>query len=97
MGSAKRMSGIVLENDFAPLATMPARLPASKRKAYRALAARADRQPLAAIKLKCLECCGWERAEAKACSIYGCALWATSRKTFAREPVPAEAECEVEP
>lgn len=29
----------------------------------------------AAVKLKCLECCNWQRNEVRDCTIGGCALW----------------------
>jgi len=34
------------------------------------------------IELKCIECCGWERQEAKQCEINTCALWATNQRIF---------------
>ena len=47
----------------------------------------ADRAPTsyrAAVELKCLDCCAWERIEARKCEIRGCPLWAASRRIFAR-------------
>lgn len=34
------------------------------------------RQRQAAIRIKCLECCCWQKAEVTRCEIRGCALWA---------------------
>ena len=51
---------------------------------YEKLAAVAHYQPQASIKLKCLDCCGWEYTEAKRCEINTCPLWALNRWIFAR-------------
>lgn len=34
------------------------------------------------IEIKCIECCGWDRQEAKQCQINTCALWATNQRIF---------------
>ena len=65
---------------YAPLALAPERAKAR----YEKTASRAQQQPMAAIKLKCLGCCAWEYAEAKQCQISTCALWALNRRIFAR-------------
>jgi hypothetical protein len=49
--------------------------PAPARRSFAALALRAQRSYSAAVKLKCIECCGWNRPEAVACQIQTCALW----------------------
>jgi len=67
---------------------------APNREQYASLALRARRSPSAAIRLKCIECCGWDRAEAKACSIDTCALFAVSRRYF-RVPAVGTQEAEV--
>ena len=38
-----------------------------------------------AVRLKCIECCGWDRAEARRCQITSCALWGFGGQ---QEPVP---------
>ena len=35
----------------------------------------AGRSKVAAIRLKCLECCAWQASEARRCQIKDCALW----------------------
>ena len=35
-----------------------------------------------AVKLKCLDCSGWEYLEAKRCEIQTCALWLLNRRVF---------------
>ncbi len=61
------------------------------RKRWAGYARDAHREPMKAIRLKCLECCGWERSEAKACRITSCALWALSNALFKRDLVEADA------
>ena len=56
---------------------------------YEKTAALAHRQAQAAIKLKCLDCCGWEYPEAKQCEIRTCPLWALNRRIFARHETEA--------
>jgi len=34
------------------------------------------------IEIKCIECCGWDRKEAKQCQISTCALWVTNQRIF---------------
>lgn len=49
-------------------------VPPKYRKLYaRAIAGLAS--PRAAIKLHCIHCCGWQRAEAVACTATGCPLF----------------------
>ena len=48
---------------------------------YEKLAERArNGSPPAMIRLKCLECCCWNSAEVKRCSVKGCALWARAHR-----------------
>ena len=55
-----------------PLNLCPARL----RPRYRARADRAQAGRYRdAVALKCIDCCGWQYAEAKRCEITSCALW----------------------
>jgi hypothetical protein len=63
-----------------PLATCPRSLRA--RWARRAEAAR--RSYRAAVELKCLECCAWDRPKAKRCEIHGCPLWEIACRNFGR-------------
>ena len=60
--------------------------PASQRSRY-AAAARNANQPLKAIKLKCLDCSGWDYQEAKRCTVRTCALWRLNHRVFRREAV----------
>ena len=58
--------------------------PESARGRYARRAAGAHREPMAAIKLKCLDCSGWTYREAKECQIRSCPLWALNRWIFTR-------------
>lgn len=60
-----------------------------ERRRHASLAIRAQVSAQAAIKLKCLDCVCWDAAEAKACEIRTCALWAVSSKIFKREGTKA--------
>ena len=51
---------------------------------YEKDAALAHRQPMKAIKLKCLDCCAWDYAEAQQCEIRSCPLWALNLRIFGR-------------
>lgn len=65
--------------EFDPLATCPP----DRRQKYRKRAILAEHGGFrAAIELKCLECCGWDRPEVKRCVIMSCALWGISRRIF---------------
>ncbi len=65
---------------YDPLGTCPAPL----RYLYAKPAKNAAAGSLPAmVKLKCLECCCWNREEVKRCELVGCALYARTR----REPV----------
>ena len=65
---------------FDPLALAPGRATAR----YEKSALLAHQQPRAAIKLKCLDCVGWEYAAAKRCEIRSFPLWGLNRRIFAR-------------
>ena len=67
---------------FDPLATMPSDLPESQKRYYAKLAEKAPTQYRSAVKLKCLECCAWDRGEVKRCEVSGCPLWAMNRRIF---------------
>ena len=97
MGKAEKILQTGTGERFEPLKFMPARLPEARKRRLIRLAAHAERRALAAIEVHCVSCCAWQRAEARACAISSCALWSFNRRIFAREPVSAEAECEVEP
>ena len=45
--------------------------------------------PIKAIRMKCLECCNWSRAEVKACGIPDCAIWPYR---LGRRPTDADIE-----
>lgn len=61
---------------FNPLELMPEDLAATWKRSAENRAKVADRQPKAAIMLKCLDCCAWQPAEIRKCELSGCALWA---------------------
>lgn len=46
-----------------------------------------DRSMRAAIKIKCIECSGWSRPEAKTCRIKTCGLYPHNRKIFAKKEI----------
>lgn len=72
---------------FEPLSTLPSDAPPSYRRRWERLAGQAENSYRAAVELKCLECCAWDRTEAKRCELAGCPLWARSRRIFGqREP-----------
>ncbi len=83
---------------FEPLARLPKRdLPLRWKKYWQRLADRAHTHPLAAVELHCIDCCGWQRAEAARCDVRQCALWALNRRIFgagARRKRPREEERE---
>ncbi len=66
---------------YAPLALAPEKAQARLGKT----ADRTHREPMAASKLMCLGCVGWEYAEAKRCEINTCALWALNRRIFSKD------------
>ena len=73
-----------LRSGFQPLSSLPEKVPRRWRSHWLKLAGRAARSYRAAVELKCLDCCAWERAEARRCEIRGGALWAVSGRIFAR-------------
>jgi hypothetical protein len=58
------------------------------RKRYSRLAKDAETKYRAAVKLFCVECCGWNYQTAKSCSASHCPLWATSRRIYGSRSVP---------
>jgi hypothetical protein len=65
--------------EYRPLAFCPR----SSRKRYSLTAERASRGAYRdAVKLKCLDCCGWEYPEAQRCQIPTCALWSHNQRIF---------------
>lgn len=74
---------------FDPLQTAPGK----RRPRWDTLAVKAPTQYRAAVELKCLECCAWQRPEAARCEIVGCPLWALNRRIFKpRNPASAATE-----
>ena len=67
---------------FDALRTMPRDVPRKSRQRWERLAGRCRTSHVAAIELKCLECCAWDRPEVKRCEISGCPLWAANRRIF---------------
>jgi len=67
-------------------------IPKEVRERYRRRAMLAPKSFNEAVKLKCLDCCGWYYKEAKACHIVACPLHAIRARVFgldsAREAKP---------
>ena len=59
------------------------------RRRWKRLADLAATRSRAAIELKRLDCCAWERPEAVRCEIHACALFALSSKVFHRRKARA--------
>lgn len=59
--------------------------PVERRGVFEILARKAPKSRAAAIKLKCFECCAWDRAEARGCEISSCALYAWNRAAWGDE------------
>ena len=76
------------QGGFSTLSTLPSNVPFSYRRRWERLAARAATSYRAAVELKCLECCAWERTEAKRCALNGCPLWALCRRIFGARAKP---------
>ncbi len=72
------------ESRFSPLATCPK----ESVERFRRRAELADTSYRAAVGLKCLECCAWDRPEAKRCEIVSCPLWEISGRIFRRGRAP---------
>ena len=72
----KRVKKVAPER-YDPLETCPG---TSKNKYAGMSEKSADLKRAAAMRLKCLECCGWSIAEVARCEISGCALWPWARK-----------------
>jgi len=83
-GSATHEARTEHVEPFSPLAHMPKDTPKGHARFWGKLAARAKagRSPLAAVELHCIDCCGWERTEAKGCRITTCALWQLNQRIF---------------
>jgi hypothetical protein len=73
-----------LRSEFQPLSSLPENVPRRWKSHWLKLASRAASSYRAAVELKCLDCCTWERTEARRCEIRGCPLWAVSRRIFKR-------------
>ena len=71
-----------LRTAFQPLSNLPENVPRRWRSHWRKLADQAATSYRAAVELKCLECCAWQRTEARSCEIRGCPLWAVSQRIF---------------
>ena len=71
-----------LRNGFQPLSNLPQYVPRRWRSHWLKLADQASTSYRAAVELKCLDCCAWQRTEARRCEVRGCPLWAVSRRIF---------------
>lgn len=71
------------------IAAISAHCPTLYRKGYLKVT-KGRAPPRRAIRIMCLHCCGWERAESSQCTAYGCPLWVYN-------PWRAEAEADVAP
>ncbi len=72
-----------LRSGFQPLSSLPENVPRRWRSHWLKLAGQAATSYRAAVELKCLDCCAWQRTEARRCEIRGCPLWAVSARIFA--------------
>lgn len=57
-------------------------IPERARSKYGQMAQRTHRSYVAAIKLKCLDCCAWVRKEVRLCPSKGCPLHAMRGRLF---------------
>ncbi len=73
---------IDFRSGFLPLSNLPQDVPRRWRNHWLKVADRAATSYRAAVELKCLECCAWQRTEAGTCEIRGCPLWAVGRRIF---------------
>jgi hypothetical protein len=71
-------------NGFQPLSTLPQDVPRRWRSHWLKLADRAKSSYRATVELKCLDCCAWQRTEARRCEIRGCPLLAVNTRIFQR-------------
>jgi hypothetical protein len=69
---------------FQPLFSLPQDVPRRWKDHWLKLARQATTSYRAAAELKCLDCCAWQRTEARSCEIRECPLWAVSRRIFGR-------------
>ena len=60
-------------------------LTATRQEAVKKLYVRAVKSKVAAIKLMCLECFGYDGAESKACECRDCPLWYQTHKSKAKK------------
>ena len=67
-----------------PLSKLPQNATGRCRKQRLKLAHQATTSYRVAVELKCLDCCAWQRTEARRCEIRGCPLWAVSGRIFGR-------------
>jgi hypothetical protein len=87
--SPREIGGIrPTEASLQPLATLPDSAPPSYRRRWERLAAKATTSYRAAVELKRLECCVWQRSEVKRCQIDECVHWAVARRVFGTEAHP---------
>lgn len=82
MSSAERAQRAISAG-YDPLGTCDTR----KRSLYSKVASEAASGSFPAIlKLKCLECCGWDKKAVRDCEIRSCALWVRNRKDLVDTP-----------
>ena len=75
---------IDFRSGFLPLSNLPQNVPRRWRNHWLKVADRAATSYRAAVQLKCLECCAWQRTEARRCGLWGCPLWAVNGRIFQR-------------
>jgi hypothetical protein len=73
-----------LRNGFQPLSNLPRDVPRRWRDHWLKVADQVNSSYRAAVELKCLDCCAWQRTEVQRCEIRGCPLWAVSQRIFGR-------------
>jgi hypothetical protein len=82
-----------LRSGFQPLSSLRENVPRRWKSHWLKLAGQAASSYRAAVELKCLDCCAWQRTEARNCQIRGCPLWAVSGRIFGRAS-RSEGQCE---
>ena len=73
-----------VRSGFQPLSSLLENVPQRWRSHWLKLGGRAATSYRAAVELKCLDCCAWQRTETRSCEIRGCPLWAVSGRIFGR-------------
>ena len=76
----KTIKKITWDDGFKPLEYLASDVPYQGN--IRNLAGKSRKSYKSAIELKCIECSGWDKREARVCGINTCPLWGMNRKIF---------------